>query len=64
MFTSGNGMMVRVNVKNDAPDFDTFNDEYFGFLGFAKRNCGIDFTNALDYGDLQVEIYDFGAYYS
>merc|ERR1719245_2330556 len=63
LYRSMSGVLMRVNFFNNAKAYDIVSDPYFGFLGFAKKNCGIDFINALDDGRVSLKMYDWGAYY-
>lgn len=63
LFQSPMSAMLRVNVQNNADDYSVLNDMYFGFLGFSRKKCGVDFISTLADGSMKFEIFDFGAYY-
>jgi len=63
IFRSFTGVVLRVNFFNTAAAYDIVTGQYLGFMGFAKKKCGIDFVRALEDGRVFTRIYDYGAYY-
>ena len=63
IFNQGGSVWLRVNFPNNAA-YDILQNPYIGFIGLAKRKCGLDLIDALNDGRVKWKIHDFDDYYT
>lgn len=63
IFNEGGRVWLRVNFPNNAA-YDILQNPYIGFIGLAKRKCGLDLIDALNDGRVSWKIHDFDDYYT
>ena len=56
--------VLRINIPDNAADFDILHNRYIGFMGFGRRRCGQNLLDAFFDETISWKIYDLGDYYT